>query len=58
MGGGFLARDDVDEEVEHVGLGQRRGNVGALEGPPFVLLCVDPGPHGELGDEDIAALSK
>jgi hypothetical protein len=55
-GVGFLAGDNVNEEVEHVGLGQGRGNVGALQGAALVLLSVDPGPHGQLGNEDVAAL--
>ena len=56
--GGVLAGHDVDEEVEHVGLGQGGGDVGALQRAALVLLGVDPGAHGELGDEDVAALGE
>jgi hypothetical protein len=56
VGMGLLARDNVNEEVKHVRLGQRRRNVGPLEGATLVLFGVDPGAHGELCDEDVAAL--
>jgi len=56
--GSFFARHDVDEEVEHVGLGEGRGNVAALQGAALVLFCVDPGAHRQLGDEDVAAFGK
>jgi len=54
----ILARDNIDEEVEHVGFGEGSSYVGTLEGPSFVVFCVDPGAHGELGDEDIAAFGE
>lgn len=56
VGSGLLARDDVDEEVEHVRFGEGGGDIGALQGAAFVVLGVDPGAHGQLGDEDVAAL--
>ena len=58
VGLGFLARDDIDEEVKHVGLRQRRSNVRTLQGASLILLSMDPSPHGQLGDEDIATLGK
>jgi hypothetical protein len=54
----LLARDNIDEEVEHVGLLQRGGNVGTLKSPTLVFLGVDPGTHGELDNEDVAALGE
>ena len=56
--GGVLAGHDVDEEVEHVGLGEGGGDVGALQGAALVVFGVDPGAHGEFGDEDVAALGE
>ena len=58
MAGCLLAGDDVDEEVKHVGLGERGSNVRPLQRPPLVLLCVDPCAHRELGDEDVAPLGE
>lgn len=58
VGGGFLAGNDIDEEVKHVGLGKGGGNIGALEGAALVLLSMNPGTHGELSDEDVAALGE
>lgn len=55
---GFFARDDVDEEVEHVGFGEGAGDVAALKRAPFVFFRVDPGAHGEFGDEDVAAFGE
>jgi len=55
---GVLARYDVDEEVEHVGLAESGGDVAALESAALVLLGVDPGAHGELGDEGLAGLGE
>jgi hypothetical protein len=52
----LLARHDIDEEIKHIRLCQRGGDVRALQRPPLVILCVDPGAHGQLGDEDVAAL--
>lgn len=54
----IFARDNVDEEVEHVRFGEGGGYVGALEGASFVVLGVDPGAHGELCDEDVAAFGE
>ena len=58
MAGRLLTRDDVDEEIKHVRLGQRGSDVGPLKGASFVLLSVDPSTHGELGDEDVAAFGE
>lgn len=55
---GLFARDNIDQKVKHVRLGERRGNVGSLQSATLVLLCVNPGAHGELGDEDIAAFGE
>ena len=54
----LLARHDVDEEVEHVALGERGRDVGALQRAPLVVFGVDPGAHGQLRDEDVAALGE
>lgn len=53
-----LPRYNIDEEVEHIALRQRRCNVGALQRAALVLLRVDPGAHCQLGDEDVAALGE
>jgi len=58
MRSSFFTGHDVDEEVEHVGFGKGRGDVAALKGPAFVLFCVDPGAHGQLRDEDVAAFGE
>lgn len=54
----FLARYDVDEEVKHVRLGEGGRDIGALQCSPLVLLSVYPCAHGQLGDEDVAALGE
>lgn len=54
----FVSGHDVDEEVEHVRLGQGRCNIGALEGPPLVLLSVNPCAHSKFSDENIAAFGE
>lgn len=54
----FFSGNDVDEEVEHIGFCKGGGDVGALEGAALVLLGVDPGAHGKLCDEDVAALGE
>lgn len=56
--GSFLPGHDVDEEVEHVGLREGRGNVTALQGTALVLLCMNPRAHGQFGDKDIASLGE
>jgi hypothetical protein len=53
-----LPRNDIDEEVEHVRLAQRGGNVTTLQSAALVLLGVDPGAHGELGDESLAGFGE
>ena len=58
VAGSFFPRNNVDQEIEHVGFGQSRSNVGALERSPFVLFGVDPRAHRQLGDEDVAALGE
>lgn len=42
----FFSRNDVDEEVKHVGFGQGRSDIGALKGPSLVLFGMDPRAHG------------
>ena len=58
LGRSLFPRNNVDEKVKHVGFGQGRGNVGPLECAALVLLGMDPGPHRQLGDEDVASLGK
>ena len=58
MGARLLPRHYVDEEVEHVRLGEGSSNITALKCPSFVVLGVDPGTHGQLGDEDVATFGK
>ncbi|GMF30781.1 unnamed protein product [Phytophthora lilii] len=53
-----VARDDVDEEVEDVGLGDSHGDVVALQRAALVLLRVDPGAQTELEDEHLAGLGE
>lgn len=55
---GFLARDDINQEIEHVRLGEGSGDIGSLESSSLVILGVDPRPHRELGDEDITSLGE
>lgn len=55
---GFLTRHYVDEEVEHVGFGQSGGNIASLQGTSFVLLCMNPRAHRQLGDENVTAFGK
>lgn len=54
----FFSWYNIDQEIEHIALRQRRGDVGSLEGPAFVFFGVDPSAHSELGDEDVAAFCK
>lgn len=54
----LLARDYIDEEVEHVRFGEGGGDIRPLQGAALVVLGVDPSAHGQLGDEDIAALGE
>lgn len=56
--GGLLTRNDVDQEVEHVRLGEGSGNIGALESTALVVFGVNPGSHCQLGDEDVTALGE
>ena len=56
--GGVLAGHDVNEEVEHVGLGEGGGDVGALQSAALVVFGMDPGAHGEFGDENVAAFGE
>ena len=58
LGCGVFPWHDVDEEVEHVAFGERGGDVAALEGAAFVFFRVDPGAHGEFGDEHVAAFGE
>jgi len=54
----IFSRDNIDEEVKHVGLGECSSDVRALEGASFVVFGVDPGAHCEFGDEDVAAFGE
>lgn len=58
MGMRLLAWHNVDQKVKHVRLGQSGRNVRSLECAAFVLLGVNPRAHGQLRDEDVAALRK
>ena len=58
MRGGFFSRNNVNEEVIHIGLGEGCSDIGPLKCTALVILGVDPRSHGQLGDEDIAALGK
>lgn len=58
MAGRFFPGNNVNKEIKHVGLGQRRGDVRPLQGSPLVLLRVDPGAHRQLRDEDVAPLGE
>jgi hypothetical protein len=53
-----LPRNDIDEEIEHIRLAQRGGDVAALQSAALVLLGVDPGAHSELGDECLAGFGE
>lgn len=57
-GAAFFSWHDIDEEIEHVALDQRRGNVGPLQRASFVVFGVDPCAHCKLGDEDVAAFGE
>lgn len=54
----FFSRDNVDEEIKHVGFSKCRGNVGPLQGAALVLLCMDPCAHSEFRNEDVTALGE
>lgn len=56
--GRLFARNNVNQEVEHVGLGECRSDVGPLQGSSLVLLGVDPCAHSKLRNEDITALGE
>ena len=58
LGCRVLSRYYIDEEVEHVRLAQSGGYITPLQGTTLVLLGVDPGAHGELGDEGLASLGE
>ena len=58
MTGSLFTGDDVDQEIEHVAFRKGRCDVGSLKSAAFVLLRVDPRPHGQLGDEDVAAFGE
>ena len=58
MTGGLFSRHDIDQEIEHVGLGQCGCDVGALQCPPLVLLGVDPRSHGEFCNENVTSLGE
>lgn len=46
---------DIDQEVEHVALGECAGYIASLQGPTLIFFCVYPCAHRKLRDEDIAA---
>ncbi len=48
----FVARDDVDEKVELVGLAECLGNVGARQSAAFVGVSNDECPCCNLCDEN------
>lgn len=56
--GCVFSRHDVDQEIEHIALGEGRRDIRALQRAPLVLLRMYPGAHRQLGDEYIAALRK
>jgi hypothetical protein len=56
--GCVFSRHDVDQEIEHIALGEGRRDIGTLQRAPLVLLRMYPGAHRQLGDEYIAALRK
>jgi len=58
LGRRILSRHDVDQEVEHVRLAQGSCYVTPLQSTTLVLLGVDPGAHGELGNEGLASLGE
>ena len=58
VGSGLFTRNDVDQEVEHVRFCERGCDVRALEGASFVVFCVNPGAHCELGDENVASFGE
>lgn len=49
-----LPRDDINQEIEHVGPGDGRGDVIPLQRPPLVLLGMPPGAERELEHEGLA----
>lgn len=50
--------DDVDEEVEEVGVVDGRGDVLPVHGAALALERGGPGAAGELGDEELARLGE
>jgi len=56
MTGCFFPGDDVNQKVEHIGLCESGCDVGTLKSTALVLLGVNPCPHGQLCDEDVATL--
>ena len=58
MASTVLSRHYINEEVEHVALGQGGGYVTPLQGSPLIVLGVNPCTHGEFCDEDVAAFGE
>lgn len=56
MAGTFFARDNINEKVKHVTLGECCRNITPLERPSLIILSMDPRSHGQFCDEDIATL--
>ena len=54
----FLARHNIDEEVEHVTFRECGGDVTALQGATFVVFSMYPGTHCQLGNEDVASFGE
>ena len=50
--------NNINQKVEHVGLGQSRGDVRSLKSTALIFLCVNPSTHREFRDENIAAFGK
>jgi hypothetical protein len=53
-----FSRHDINEKVEHVALCERCGNVTTLQGAALVVFGMNPGTHGQFGDEDVAAFGE
>lgn len=50
----LVSGDNVDKKIKNVGAGDGGGDIVLLEGAALVLLGVEPGPDGELEDEELA----
>lgn len=52
----LLTRDDINQEIIHIALGECMDDIGLLEGFALVFLSVDPRAGGELCDEELDCL--